>query len=320
MHIKKVLATRIDLMTPHEIYHPNMDKQLMNVLTEKYCGKCYKGCLIESIVRIIRRSFVNQVYERLDGSAFVNVQFEVLGIIYENGEIVHGAPITCIQNDIISASKPGLEIMIALDADQQEMTQYLEKGNIIPLEINSVRYVPNAPVITVRASPFRPAKPSMLMPRYFNCSSYLTDDERTQLLNLKQRANTCFSEYKELSVKNKHISDLFPTLLYPYRNVHKTEPGIDFKEVNLLNEDILEPVKCLVKYSETAVESGIVYKAPNYIEDGIYSSQFTVIGTLLQEFIMHINNLINFHKTYPTEKDLEKIKFFWKTYLALKPI
>ena len=92
MIIKKIIETFLDISDPKEIFAPNRDDIILEKLRAKFVGICFMSCLIMSVNRIIRRSYV-YMKDTLDGDALTNIQFEVDAIIYFDGEIINGVTI-----------------------------------------------------------------------------------------------------------------------------------------------------------------------------------------------------------------------------------
>ncbi len=155
MLITKILDTSVDLMTNDEIYDPNVINILFKKLRDRYIGKCFTSMLILDILEIIRHSDRIMVDNRLDGGAYINVQFKVSGMVLLKGEVVHGCKVTKILNNNIIVSHQ--YIMGNMTADEKrKIIGIIGLNKIIPVIIDDVRYNIGKSQITMMCKPYTP--------------------------------------------------------------------------------------------------------------------------------------------------------------------
>jgi hypothetical protein len=88
----------------------------------------------------------------LDGEAYVDILFEVSGIVYEEEEIIHNCKIIEIINDSMIAKSEYASIQIKII---NNITVF-KKGEEIPIIVKKVAYKPFENGIAIVAIPFVP--------------------------------------------------------------------------------------------------------------------------------------------------------------------
>ena len=152
MIIKKLIETYIDIDDPSDVLCADINKMLIDKLTNKFVGVCYKSGLIMKINRIIRRSYI-YLQTTLDGYGQTSVKFEVDVLIYKNNEVINGCKIIKKEpNGIIHANSKYAGIQMSI---QQNMSIFKE-GDVVPIIVKRVRYNINHTSISVSAIPFIP--------------------------------------------------------------------------------------------------------------------------------------------------------------------
>jgi DNA-directed RNA polymerase subunit E'/Rpb7 len=165
MHIKKFIQTTIDLFDAQDIYHPDREQIIRNVLVKRYVGKCYMASYILEILEIVRYSETYLVNDRLDGSANIDVQFCAKCMVLLHGEVFCGSIVEHVRTmDIITVSDCAISRIIR--NERQIIDRMIKKGQMLPLTVDSVSYSVGRDKMSVNAYP---TVPSDFIPKVIYC-------------------------------------------------------------------------------------------------------------------------------------------------------
>jgi hypothetical protein len=329
MLITKVLETSVDLLDPNDIYVLDIDTLLISKLTTRYKNKCFQSILILEITKIIRRSSTRMINNRIDGSASVDVQFEVKGVILIQGEILHGCRIVEINSNAITAENNYAGIKIQKETNSKAtkdisdaIFKILRVGQKIPVVIQKVRYTPNQPSISVIATPFMPIVSDEI---YYRINQPLNPSQTDQLSYLLDQIS--IEEKEHTAIQKDKSYDFFKDLLYPYKVNQKYDQS---KKASTLK---LKPVVLNIK-NMVEIESGIVvypsednrYNKRFFLSNSDDSNMFNasdssmiidngayqIFADIVNKYILYLQALRGFVETYPTAESMQELLVYWK--------
>jgi hypothetical protein len=314
MKITKKLETRLDISSK-DMYCPDYNKNFMQILNTKYLNRCYKSIYITDILQILNRSPIHCKTKTLDGEAYVDILFEVSGIVYEEEEIIHNCKVIEILNDSMIAKSEHASLQIKIINN----STVFKKGTEIPVIVKKVRYKPFEQGISVIAIPFVPIKKPII---YYKISSDQTNvaivNKSTQLFDFKN-LDKIIDTLKSLK-KNKISYKFFQEFIYPYKK-YKQTPG----KGTSLSLDNLNKLKT----------GDVVYQPESYLDDDNYyllnEKDIVKLNPIFVEidksqFIYHILNLyqknliklIDFIQLYDTKEKIKEKEDVWKMYALFK--
>lgn len=151
MLIKKNIEVCIDVKDCIGLY--TSDDNIIRILADKYEKRCFRGCYIVSVDRVLRRGdcVINQDRDPTFGT--IPVIFEVTAVTYAVGEIINGC---VVQNK----DKTGTIICktdianIILKAHPLLMS--ITRGQFISVRVGHVRYNQASPRVSINAVPMLP--------------------------------------------------------------------------------------------------------------------------------------------------------------------
>lgn len=149
--IIKLIETSIDVVNPIKAYSAP-ETYLMEILSNKFDGKCYAGCLIERVIRIHKRGFCMVDKFGDPNIATVHVVFEAEVIIYNPGEVIHGCTIKSkdLKTGIIALTK-GTTVNI-MTMDPHRIFEKLVKDQLVSVVVGSSKYKINYSKITINST------------------------------------------------------------------------------------------------------------------------------------------------------------------------
>jgi hypothetical protein len=150
MKILKVIETSVTISNYINFYS-DKEVNINAILADRYLGKCFRGCFIDRIVRIIQMSecVIDQNDFLCPGN--VNIIFEVAATVYRPGEIITGCRVT--QKDpstgIIIAETANAKIMVS----NSKTLASVQVDQIIPLRVQTAIYNIGKTEISISAKP-----------------------------------------------------------------------------------------------------------------------------------------------------------------------
>lgn len=313
MLITKILTTSVDLLDPNDMYNADLDNVILRKLKDRYIKKCYQSMYILDITRLIRRSLARITDVRLDAGASVDVQFEVSGVILNQGEVLHGCVVLEIRDDIITAEHEYAGIKLQKDPTGQ-IIRILQVGQKIPVVVHNVRYTVNESKISVLGSPYAPYVPDAFT--YFNITESVNPDESEMLDVMLSKIQAEEDLHKQLQTDAKQY-EFFKDKLYPYKirqkaELHKSLEA--FKPVSLELKSMLEIDNGIVVYPH--IDERINKRffisdtlPPNAVVINI--SAYGVFMDILTKYYLYLQALRGFIETYPTPKEAQELMSYW---------
>lgn len=323
--IKKTLETSVDLFKASDIYTANVAKMLMDKLTERYVGKCYQSALIQKVVSIIKYSETHIVDNRLDGAAYIDVEFVVEGIVPGQGEILQGCRVVDITQSGVIISHPLAGGLVMPDAKKQ-IVKILKKDQLIPVSVQAARYNINQTQITIRGTPYAPSSHKNI---YYNITEIVSPEETEKLSELLEELSQELSHHSALA--NEKSYKFFEDLVYPYKTTQKFEMsqiGGKFTKVTSDLKSILEIRDgCIILPEESYKQPGLtLYHSKKPINQDdlaghgvvIESHMYPAIADCINRRLMYLRNLRGFVEQYNTPEKIQEMIVYWKVCQSVK--
>jgi DNA-directed RNA polymerase subunit E'/Rpb7 len=318
--IIKNMSTSVDLYTSDDIYCTDIKQLLITKLTERYKGKCYKSVLIMSINKIVKHSAIYMADDRLDGSASINVNFDVNGFILLQNEVLHGCKVVDITVSGILVEHKYAGGLVHADMKKQ-ITKIIKKDQIIPVTIYAARYNPNQTQITIRGAPFEPINTKYV---YYHIDDILSPEETEKVAALLELFEQEMKLHKE--IQNNKNYEFFKDIIYPYVKNQKyldTNIGKDFK---LIKADLVSFLEIRSGYLVSPTEAYKLDTLPIYHSDKkhisdvyvIRSSLYPALADIIDKRIMYLQNLRGFAECYDTPDKIKDMMAYWQVCNKLK--
>lgn len=309
MIVNKILETTIDLFDSAEIYTADIESMLIKKLEARYRNKCFKSVLITEILKIIRYSDIKLVDNRLDGAAYINVQFEIKGIVLIKGEILTDCKVTeIITTGIIIEHKYAGGLI--MPGQKTQIYNIIKKGQTIPVIISDVRYNIGQTEISIRGVPFTPQNNTNI---YYNINYGLYDGEEYKLKQLLEDYNNELKLHND--IKNKSY-EFFKELLYPYKNYNKTKAtpiDADFNKLSTIKD-------CIISYlGEEEKNDAFIYKVEDNTKKHVINAPlYTVLADIINRRIIYLQNLRELVTYYNTKEKIQEHMKYWQVCQMFK--
>jgi len=319
MHITKVLETSVDLFDPVDIYTPDIEAVLRRELEKRYKNRCYQSILILEISKLIRYSTVNMVDNRLDGAAYVDVQFEISGVIFVQGEILHNCKIIEIHTNAITAEHQYAGIKLQKDTGNV-IFKILKTNQKIPVIVQKVRYMPNQKTVSMIATPYIPQIQDEV---YYNITAPLNPKETEQLNYIMNEIKSEEELHKKI-LKEKSY-DFFKDILYPYKVNQKYEQSkkamtYKLKPVPLELKSMLEINSGIICYpsEDNKYNKRLFWNSSGDVSNIdskaliVDSDLYAVLAEISNKYLLYMQALRGFVETYPTAESVQELLIYWK--------
>jgi len=316
MYITKTIDTTIDLLDPVEIYQHDVNSLVLKKLNERYVKKCYQSILITEIISIIRLSPIMMSDNRLDGSAYVDVQFEVGGVIFIEGEVLHNCKIIEIHSNAITAEHEYAGIKLRKNANDV-LSKILTVGQHIPVVIEKFKYTPAQSSISMIGSPFIPMANDKQIIYYITSAMTEEDKEKMELLfnfiDKEEKLHPAITKQKQYA--------FFQDLLYPYKVNQKFEQNAlvkkyNFQQVPIELKNMINMKNMYVVYSDKIPKQNKIFftteQKVNIELDIIEIDAFPLFASICNEYLLYLQALRGFVETYDTVSKLQALTTYWK--------
>jgi len=286
----------------------------MEILIEKFEGKCFRGCFIEKVEKITK---VSECIIESRGSSCggqINVIFTCIVIVYPFNEILSGCKIIHKDKNIIMASTDNTNITMKYNPKLDS----LQIGQIIPVQVQECKYTINSSRISVSAIPFVPSRISFC----YKIVGVLSQHDKNLFDSFFERIQE--EEKLHANQINKKAENFYSNLIYPYKEPQPV-PG-KAKVISL---------KDLIKVGELngwyVRERGIdifdnsVYEYP--MDSPPKSDDIKIVENvsikaaltdMLEEYITGLRLVREFLEFYPDNPTIAKHNNLWKLYMLNK--
>jgi DNA-directed RNA polymerase subunit E'/Rpb7 len=335
MLITKVLETSVDLIDPNsEIYAPDLESIILNILKNRYVGKCYNSILIVEIKKIIKKSLRKFVDNRLDGGASVDVCFEVEGHVFSTGEILHGCSIVETLNNAITAENKYAGIKLQKNQHNEttsnKILQSLSQKQIIPIIIQNVRYNLNKPKVSIIGSPYTPVYNKFVMINIVEGLNPAQFEKISYLLNQIKIEEELHLQYTKGTEDKRYT--LFKSIMYPFKSLQKIDQSKEFtnwkmkpisfdlnnkKDEDNFTKEILEISSGTIVYpDEDHKLNRRMFYSPDEIKSNFHLSVdanlYSVLSDILYKFLLYMIGLRGFLETYQTLEQANQLSTYLK--------
>ncbi len=320
MHTTKVLETSVDLFDPDDIYTLDVPKLLLQKLNERYENKCFSSMLILKVIEIIRYSDRIMVDNRLDGGAYINVQFKVEGIILTKGEVLQGCKVVNIASFGVIINHPNAVGIMSQDP-QKKAIGMIKKDQIVPVIVDDVRYNVGKSQITITCKPYTPQP---FQRTFYNVSEILSPEDTEKVDSLLEELAA--EEKLHSSIASDKSYEFFKNLIYPYKTAEKftmSPIGSSFKPVSLALKPLLEIRDGCIYNADPASKEFLVHskKTISIADDGqniINGPLYPALSDVLYQRLSYLRMLRGFAEQYDTAAKNQEMMAYWKVCMSLK--
>ena len=313
MIIKKNIEVGIDIQNCINIYtDPEIIK---HILADRFEGKCYRGCYIKSINRILRMGdcLINQ-----DGSpsfGTIPIIMEVTAVVYAVGEIINGCVVqNKDKNGIIICSTDIASIMLMSHKSLESIT----KGQVISLRVGNVRYNQGSLKVSINAIPYMFSNKPFIYK-----IGIINEAVKSMISDVLERISFEEGEMERLKSEKSKAWETFNSLLYAYKDEQKPPPGAKvFNLIDIAKGNVEKGVKYLSRDSRINLSSSNVYgytsvqadQIPNnaVIRDELQVSNVLII--LLEDYCSHLRTIREMINIYSTEEMINIHRNLWQIF------
>ena len=309
--IEKYIDYKLHITQTNVLYNGGIEGIVMDLLKQKFEGKCYMSCLIIKIADVIQISNLLFYNHSQDGSITCNVNFKVKAIVIKEFDILYNCKVERIdKNGIVICSHKNA----AMYMNPNKQLQTIKEGQIIVTRAQAIKYNIFKSSISIRALPFIPVLNKDKMFKVKFSKSYTVEN---MLNTLKE---------KMIINHDKEVNDFFVGLLYPFkekRHMKKYEVNSLF-DINKLKGTVIisqpdwlpkeEPA--FIVHRETKL-ANVVNSEQLMTNDGIIvlEEKFETIACyMIQTYIEYLDTIKNMCDNYKTIEDVKKNNNLWDIY------
>ncbi len=310
MLISKIIETGINITDPISLY-VSFDENLMEILKDRFVGRCYRECYITQIKRIIKTSecIITSDYDPNYGVLYVI--FEVSAIEYHKGEIINGVKV------INTGSTPRKDPFICSTNIAGITTIYhknfesVKVGQLISVRVASVRYDINSTKISITAFP-------LLHSTSVNTFvvGELTQKDRD---DVKQLLQVIVKEEELLGKCDKKSAETFESLLYAYSK----DPQVKSKTASIV--DIATGKVVLKSGTYISRDPRLKLTTPAVITEDEHTGDVNTtvpyslsIIYILQDYLSYIRTVREMTEIYNTKELIDSHANLWRIYVKTK--
>lgn len=315
MKVNKIIETRIDINNINDMFCSDYNNNILQILKKLYIKKCFKSIFILDIIRIVNRSGLHCKNKVLDGGTYIDISFEVSGIIYEKGEIIHNCKIIQINNNGTMHAKSDYA---SLNIKNVEGLVLVKENDIIPIIVHMSRCNIFEEEISVMAIPFIPILKQPIIYK-INITSNSIDvldlDVITKLEN----------ELQKIKKTNSSVYEFFIKLIYPFKSTKELD---EYKGTKITLDNFAKLQQDMLIYSpesyldnDTFVilsdeEKVKVMKLPDATTISINKNDYILY--LCNQYTNRLNTLLEFLQLYDTPAKIKEKSQIWSVYTLLK--
>jgi hypothetical protein len=323
MRIIKVIEVGVNISDPIELY-VNPDK-LRQLLADKYEGRCYAGCYVEKVTRILAHSdcVINQDGPPTFGT--LSVQIEVSALIYLSGEIINGCTINSVEESCIVCAADHAAIIIER-GDNPYLSPF-KPGQIISVRAADARYPISNSAISVGAVIYVPTTEFIA---YKVPATYFAFTEiETGMLDDVLGRIEAEEQYKKDGAHAKEYG-VFDQYLYPYKQKQALPRGVTAELtitglVTAIRADggakLLKSRACLSRDPGMGLSEPTVYAYDSETAAGVEVAEMdamSVILTILEDYCAHLRTLREMVGVYHSPEIIKANHSLWMLYKKVK--
>jgi len=311
MKFIKIFDIILNIDNVNYIFTKNLNDKLIQLISEKYCNKCYMNSYIIKITKIINRSLLESNQNDLNCSFNISIQFEAECIIYNKNEIILDMEIQEKVNNNIIVKKDNILALIKNNSDLVDF----KKGYKIPIVVGKVKYTLGSDKISINSYPF--------VPIFYDTIYYKLDTISKEELDL---LNENIIQYIKLEEKNKedilknksNTWDYFKNLVYPYNKISKMPDN---------SIDIIKCIENIDKYNNSIISLDDKYDLSNRkvgihkendINKYIKNNTYLVLFELCKKYYLYLKLINDLSITYNTKKLITDNQYIFDIYNKYK--
>jgi len=255
----------------------------------------------------------------LDGSVYIDISFEVSGIVYEKEEIIHNCSIIQINdNGTMHAKSEHASIYIKNSKELADLLIF-KKMDLIPVIVVASRYQIYDTEISISAVPLIPILKKSVVYKIVDHIAVSDEFDRSDIKKIVDLDSIKKLESDIVKAsKNKNVYNSFRKLLYPYKEYKKVISG-SVKKISL---DGFSGLKT----------GDLVHKPVNYLDDDTYliltsdhkiDTQLEIEKSeleikLFNDYYKSMITLLEFCQNYDTADKVKAKNKVWSLYNSLK--
>lgn len=320
MIIEKELQTRVEL-TGNLALSPNIDDVIMDILKQRFQGRCYAASYILDVLEIVRKSDTINSRIKQDASFVVTVMFRVKAMSIKEYDILHN----CVVNRIDEKGNFVCKNDYAsIYIGAHPALQKIKMGQVVVVLAMKIAYDIFKQEMSIKAFPFIP-----IINNKLNVIYKLNVKNETPLID--QMLARFQNEVKLLKDHDSRVVSVFHDLLYPYKTQDKL---IELKKnATLMSIDNIKfPTNKTIYISMDVAIPRSSYQIAVYnelkTEDPLSSSELqlaygnpvieesydNIISMIIHQYIEYIGDILRLSSTYHSMDLIKKNNVLWDIY------
>lgn len=306
MKIKKIIETGINVTDYIRVYSDV--NNLLDILRDKFVGRCFRECYITEIIRIIKASECMISTEPNPTHGTIHVILEVYAIQYYIGEIINGTQITKREKNILMCKTD----MCSISLNSHKSLDSLQIGQLISVRVGRAAYNIGSKRVSINAIPLLHSN----KPRIYRYDSKETLDIQLfsyVLKNIKE-------EEDKLASLDKQKYNLFSKMLYTYKTDKSKSNTIDVLDI-ISGKVRLKDGAMISRDSELPLETSKVYLLePNTtVDDNLMIAPFqTGLLLILQDSLNYMRTIREMIDIYADPEIYDKHNNLWLIFNKFK--
>lgn len=310
MIIKKNIETGIDIHNPINV--ATDPENIRHILVDRFEGKCYRGCWIKSVNKILR---VGECVINQDGDpnwGTIPVIMEVTAVVFAIGEIINGCVVQNKEkNGAILLTTDIASIMLM----STKILDSITVGKTISIRVAGVRYNQGSVKISINAIPYLFTNKPVIYK-----IDEIAEKEKILFENILERISFEESEMNKLKKENPKAWETFDQLLYAYKEPQNSPAGAKiFNILNIAESGIPKEIKYLSRDPRINLSLPNVYgySIEKFPPDSIQRFEVpssNVICVLLEDYCAHLRTIREMISIYSTPEIIESHRALWQIF------
>lgn len=184
----------------------DIDASIQKKIESIFVGKCIQNIYVKNIIRITKMGEITSYMYSNNAMHTLDVEVEVLGLCYREGDIIHYAVMHNRDNNISTFTEEAAIIM----SDNKDNPK-IKTGDIFPLIVRSTEYLKFSPKININATRYSKSNKTVV---YYSVKSEGRYDEMINLNILKIK-----ELYEEILNLDQKIVEEFENILFVHGNI-----------------------------------------------------------------------------------------------------
>ena len=314
MIITKVFDIIFNIDNINDLFNKDINQTILNLVKQKYNGKCFLGVYIMDVNKIINRSLIESNQSNLNGSFNIFIQFEGKCVSYNTNEVIFDMEVKDNINNIISCKGDNVSAIIKTN----KINIDFKKGQLIPIIVGKAKFISGSDMIQINSYPLIPIIDSKQI--YYK----INEISETIIEKLNESIIQYINEEEEIKLNISKSKDnkwnYFSDFLYPHKvNISNEiiKKGnivdlLDFKSLQnsiLYLDNIIDVSKRLInKYNHD--DANIT----EYIEEDTY----VVLYDILKKYYLYLKNINQLSLLYDTNEKIKSNENIFNLYIKYK--